>query len=62
MPGDSSVAITVHGQAVRNLGCVRLSVDQQACIAGKRPNAHVNRNLPFRAALVQVQLDLKAGR
>jgi hypothetical protein len=62
MPGDAPVAIAVSGAAVRNLGCVRLSVDQQACIAGRRPNARVNRNLPFRAALVQVQLDLEAGR
>jgi len=62
MPGDSPVAIAVLGEAVRNLGCVRLPVDQQACIAGERPNARVNRNLPFRAALVQVQLDLKAER
>ena len=62
MPGDTPVAITVLGYAVRNLGCVRLPVDQQACIAGERPKARVNRNLPFRAALVQVQLDLKAAR
>jgi hypothetical protein len=62
LPDDFPVAITVRGRAVRNLGCVRLSVDQWACMAGERPNARVNRSLPFRAALVQVQLDLQAGR
>lgn len=60
-PGDLPVAVIVHGEAVRNLGCVAMPVDQQACFAGERPNARVNRNLPLRAALVQVQLDLKAA-
>jgi hypothetical protein len=62
LPGDLPVAVAVRGEAVRNLGCVGLPVDQWACFAGKRPNVRVNRNLPLRAALVQVQLDLEAGR
>ena len=56
---DLPVAVTVRGEAVRNLGCVQLPVGQQACFAGRRPNARANRTLPLRAALVQVQLDLQ---
>jgi hypothetical protein len=61
-PGDLPVAVTVRGEAVRNLGCVRLPVDEQACLTGQRPNVRVNRDLPLRAALVQVQLDLRAAK
>jgi hypothetical protein len=62
LPGDLPVAVAVRGEAVRNLGCVGLPADQWACFAGERPNVRVNRSLPLRAALVQVQLDLKAVR
>ena len=58
-PGNLPVAVTVRGEAVRNLGCVGLPVDEQACIAGEPPNARVKHNLPLRAALVQVQMDLE---
>jgi hypothetical protein len=62
LPGDLPVAVVIRGEAVRNLGCVDLPADQWVCFAGERPNVRVNRNLPLRAALVQVQLDLEAGR
>jgi hypothetical protein len=61
LPPDAPVAVAVHGTAVQNLGCVALPPDQQACIDGEPPTARVNQNLPYRAAVVQVQLDLKAS-
>jgi hypothetical protein len=61
LPAEMPVAVTVKGTAVRNLDCVRLPADQRACIDGKRPTVRVNQNLPYRAAVVQVQLDLNAA-
>jgi hypothetical protein len=61
LPGDLPVAVKVHGPAVRNLDCVGLPAAQRACIAGERPDARVNQNLPYRLAVVQVQLDLNAA-
>jgi hypothetical protein len=58
LPGDLPVAVRVHGQAVRNLDCAGLPADQRACFGGARPKVRVRHHLPYRAALVQVQLDL----
>lgn len=63
MPDDLPVAASFSGQAVRNLRCSGLPVDQQACVAGHPPHVRVNQDLPYRAALVLLQLDLaEAGR
>ena len=62
VPGDLPVAVAFRGEAVRNLRCAGLPIDQEACFAGHRPNVRVNRDLPYRAALVLVQLDLQAAR
>ena len=56
---DLPVAMSFPGEAVSNLRCASLPVDQEACFAGRRPNVRVNRNLRHRDALVLVQLDLQ---
>lgn len=56
---DLPVAMSFPGEAVRNLRCVSLPVDQEACFAGRRPHVRVNQNLRHREALVLVQLDLQ---
>jgi hypothetical protein len=61
LPADLPVAVRVHGTAVQNLDCVGLPTDQRACIDGRRPHARVNQDLPYRVAVVQVQLDLRAA-
>lgn len=61
LPGDLPVAVAVRGEAVRNLSCVGLPPDRRTCFAGRRPNVRVNQYLPLHAALVLVQLDLRAA-
>jgi len=61
LPGDLPVAVAFRGEAVRNVSCVGLPLDQRTCFAGRRPNVRVDQNLPYRAALVLVQLDLQAA-
>jgi len=61
LPADMPVAVRVHGTAVRNLDCVGLPADQRACFDGERPHARVGHNLPYRVAVVQIQLDLNAA-
>jgi hypothetical protein len=61
LPAEMPVAVRVYGTAVQNLDCVGLPTDQRACFDGKRPHARVNQHLPYRAAVVQVQLDLQAA-
>jgi hypothetical protein len=58
VPADLPVQIMVTGPEVRNLQCPHLPVSDQACAAGSRTRMRVNRALPWRAAMVLVQLDL----
>jgi hypothetical protein len=52
------VRIRVTGAAVLNLVCPSLRLSKQACSAGSPPKLRVNRNLPWRQAVVLVQLNL----
>jgi hypothetical protein len=58
VPANLPVRIRVTGQAVLNLVCPSLRLSKQACSAGSPPKLRVNRNLPWRQALVLVQLNL----
>ena len=58
LPPALPVAAFFEGEAVKNLRCAGLPVDQEACFAGHRPHVRVNQDLPYAAALVLVQLDL----
>ena len=58
VPANLPVRIRVNGQAVLNLVCPSLRLSKQACSAGSPPKLRVNRNLPWRQALVLVQLNL----
>jgi hypothetical protein len=58
VPQNLPVRIRVTGPAVLNLVCPSLRLSKRACSAGTPPNLRVNRNLPFRTALVLVQLNL----
>jgi hypothetical protein len=53
-----SVAVVSVGDDVRNLSCPGLALSRQACAAGKPPLLRVRQDLPWRAAIVIVQLDL----
>jgi hypothetical protein len=56
---DLPVAIAVRGRAVRNLLCPHFKLaSQRACAAGPAGDLRVNRNLPWRQAVIGVQLDL----
>jgi hypothetical protein len=58
VPPDLPVRIRVPGQAVLNLVCPSLRLSKQACSAGPKAKLRVNRNLPWRNAVVLVQLNL----
>jgi hypothetical protein len=57
-PDLMSVAVVTIGSDVRNLSCPGLALSLQACAAGTPPLLHVRQDLPWRTALVIVQLDL----
>jgi hypothetical protein len=57
-PDRMKVAVVTVGSDVRNLSCPGLALSLQACAAGKPPLLHVRQDLPWRTALVMVQLDL----
>jgi hypothetical protein len=58
VPPNLPVRIQLTGEAVLNLVCPSLRLSKQACSAGSPPKLRVNRNLPWRQALVLVQLNL----
>jgi hypothetical protein len=61
-PGIRLVATVLAKGVLQVRETVRLAAPvTQACFAGERPNARVNRTLPLRAAPAQVQLDLQAA-
>jgi hypothetical protein len=62
VPGDLPVAVVVIGRSVRNLGCPSSEMVRRPCATGQPPRLRVNRNLPHRAALVTVQLDLRGSQ
>jgi hypothetical protein len=58
VPPNLPVAIRVTGQGVLNLVCPSLRLSKQACSAISPPGLRVNRSLPWRQAVVLVQLNL----
>jgi hypothetical protein len=58
VPPDLPVRIRVTGSAVLNLVCPSLRLSKRACAAGTTPKMRVNQNLPWRQAVVLVQLNL----
>lgn len=58
LPDDLTVAVVVVGRGVRNLSCPGLELAIQACALGKAPLLHLRQALPWRNAIVIVQLDL----
>lgn len=62
LPAQRPVAVSFRAEAIRNLRCPSLPIDEQSCVAGKRPRLRVNQNLERQYALVLVQLDLQAGQ
>ena len=59
---DLPVAVAVRGPSVLTLSCPRLAEVRQDCAAGAAPEFRVDRALPWRSALVDVQLDLRGQR
>lgn len=57
-PDHMKVAVVTVGDGVLNLSCPGLALSLQACAAGTPPLLHVRQDLPWRTALVIVQLDL----
>ena len=57
-PDDMRVAVVTVGSGVLNLSCPGLSLARQACAEGPPPLLHVRQALPWRTALVVLQLDL----
>lgn len=59
VPAQLPVQVVVIGRAVLNLVCPNLPLSEQTCAAGAIPRMWVNRLLPWRSALVVIQLDLE---
>jgi len=57
-PDHMRVAVVMVGDGVLNLSCPGLALSLQACAAGKPPLMHLRQDLPWRTAVVVVQLDL----
>lgn len=55
---DLPVTVTISGPGVRNLQCPAMPLSHQPCAAGERPHLRVGQALPWRDAIVVVQLDL----
>ncbi|MGH3458653.1 hypothetical protein [Aeromicrobium sp.] len=58
VPGSLPVAVVAVGEAVRNLSCPALELPDQACATGSPPLMRVSPDLPWRTAVVVLQLDL----
>jgi hypothetical protein len=58
VPPNLPVRIQTRGEAVLNLSCPSMRLSERACAAGSKSKLRVNRNLPWRQALVLVQLNL----
>jgi hypothetical protein len=58
VPDDLPVAIAATGPAVLNLTCPTLRLSEQACSTRRQGQLRAGRNLPWRQAVVLVQLDL----
>ena len=57
-PDGMKVAVVAVGDGVLNLSCPGLALSFQACAAGKPPLLRVRQDLPWRTAVVVVQLNL----
>ena len=57
-PDDMKVAVVTVGTGVLNLSCPALPLSLRSCAEGTPPLLHVRQDLPWRTALVIVQLDL----
>lgn len=55
---DLRVAVVVVGDAVLNISCPGLVLSEQACATGSPPLLRVGTELPWRTAVVVVQIDL----
>ena len=60
VPDNLAVAIVIVGDSVRNLSCPGLKLAEQACAVGSPPLLRLRTDLPWRDAVVVVQLDLDA--
>lgn len=58
VPKTHPVALRISGSTVINIGCPALRLREQACSAGRPPHLRVNRELPWRSAVIVVQFDL----
>jgi hypothetical protein len=58
VPDTLAVAIVIVGDSVRNLSCPGLELPEQACAVGSPPLLRLRTDLPWRNAVVVVQLDL----
>jgi hypothetical protein len=58
VPRTFPVALRIGGSTVLNIGCPALRLREQACSAGRPPHLRVNRQLPWRSAVIVVQFDL----
>jgi hypothetical protein len=58
VPKTLPVALRISGSTVINIGCPALRLREQACSAGRPPHLRVNRELPWRSAMIVVQFDL----
>jgi hypothetical protein len=61
MPDTLAVAVVVLGDEVRNLSCPGLSLEEQSCAVGAPPLLRLRTDLPWRTAIVVIQLDLKTS-
>jgi hypothetical protein len=61
VPNTLSVAVVVLGDEVRNLACPGLSLADQSCAVGAPPLLRLRTDLPWRTAIVVIQLDLKSS-
>jgi hypothetical protein len=58
VPKTLPVALMISGSTVINIGCPALRPREQACSTGRPPHLRVNRELPWRSAMIVVQFDL----
>jgi hypothetical protein len=59
VPKTFDVAMLVRGSTVHNIACPMIRrLREQACSAGRSPNLHVKRSLPWSDAVIVVQFDL----
>ena len=58
VPNSLPVAIVIRGRTVLNIECPTLQASERVCVAGRPPQLHLKRELPWRSAVIVVQFDL----